>query len=115
MKIGVSSTGKDINDEVAEFFGRSPYFIIIDISGEDGKEWKVNEVIKNENTEQMSGAGVLTAKLIAEKNVNVLIAGNVGPRALDVLKQFNIEVYFADGKIKKVLREFMEGKIEKME
>ncbi|PIY78730.1 MAG: dinitrogenase iron-molybdenum cofactor biosynthesis protein, partial [Parcubacteria group bacterium CG_4_10_14_0_8_um_filter_35_7] len=39
---------------------------------------------------------------------------NVGPRALDVLKQFNIEVYYGDGTIKEVLQEFINGKLKKM-
>jgi len=63
----------------------------------------------------MSGVGVLTAKLMAEKNIQAVITGSVGPRALDVLKQFNIEIYSGEGIIKDVLQEFIDGKLKKVD
>ena len=63
----------------------------------------------------MGGAGISAAQLMAEKNINAVIAKNVGPRALDVLKQFNIEVYYGDGTMKEVLQEFINGKLKKIE
>ena len=111
MKIAVSSTGENLTDRVSEVFARCPYFIIAEV--ENGKIKKV-EAIKNESENQMGGAGISAAQLMAEKNVNAVITKNVGPRASDVLKQFNIGVYFGDGAIKKVLQEFIDGKLEKM-
>ena len=111
MKIAISSTGKNLTDSVSEVFARCPYFIIAEV--ENGKIKKV-EAIKNESENQMGGAGISAAQLMAEKNVNAVITKNVGPRASDVLKQFNIGVYFGDGAIKKVLQEFIDGKLEKM-
>jgi len=111
MKIAVSSTGENLTDSVSEVFARCPYFIIAEV--ENGKIKKV-EAIKNESENQMGGAGISAAQLMAEKNVNAVIAKNVGPRALDVLKQFNIGIYYGDGAIKKVLQEFIDGKLEKM-
>ena len=94
MKIAISSIDKNIESNVSDVFGRCPYFIIAEIK--DDKIEKT-EAIKNESTDQMSGAGISTAQLMAEKDVNVVITGNVGPRALDVLKQFNIGIYFGEG------------------
>ena len=111
MKIAISSTEKNLMDNVNDIFGRSPYFLIAEI--ENG-EIKKTEMIENKSTDQMSGAGISTAQLMAEKNVNVLITGNVGPRASDVLKQFNIEVYHGEGIMKDVLQQFIEGKLKKM-
>jgi len=110
LKVAVSSKGKNLESEVSDVFGRSPYFVIVEI---EGKEIKRTEIIENKSTEQMSGAGVLTAQLMAEKNVNAVITGNVGPRAFDVLNQFNIGIYVGDGTIKKVLQEFIDGKLKK--
>jgi len=110
MKIAVSSKEKSLISEVSDVFGRSPYFIIVEI--EDG-EIKRTEIIENKSTEQMSGAGISAAQLMAEKNVNAVITGNVGPRAFDVLNQFNIGIYVGDGMIKKVLQEFIDGKLKK--
>jgi len=111
VKIAVSSTGKHFNGKVSEVFARCPYFVIAEIK--DGKIEK-NEAIENKSTDQMSGAGISAAQLMAEKNVNAVITGNMGPRAFDVLKQFNIEVYYGNGVIKEVLQEFIDNKLEKI-
>ena len=103
---------KNINGNVSDVFGRCPYFVIAEII--DQKIEKT-EVIKNESIDQMSGVGVSAVQLMAEKNINVIITGNVGPRALDVLKQFNIKIYFGEGATKKVLQEFIDGKLKQIE
>lgn len=111
MKIAVSSTGKDFNGKVSEVFARCPYFVIAEIENE--KIQRV-ETIENKIANQLGQAGISVAQLMAEKNVNAVITGNVGPRALDVLNQFNIAIYYGDGTIEKVLREFIDGKLKKM-
>lgn len=111
MKIAVSSTNKALNAKVADVFGRCPYFIIAEIKN---KKIEKFEAIKNKNTEQMSGAGVLSSQLIAEKDVQIVITKNIGPRALDVLNQFNIKVYSGEGVIKQVLEELIDNKLEKI-
>ncbi|HDQ22397.1 MAG TPA: hypothetical protein ENN28_00290 [Candidatus Uhrbacteria bacterium] len=104
MKIAVSSTGQTIESNVADVFGRCPYFIIAEIK--DGKI-ENNETIKNVSVDQTSGAGISAAQLLAEKNVNVVIASNVGPRAQDVLKQFNIDIISGFGTVKESLQKFI--------
>ena len=111
MKIAISSTGKDLNDKVSEVFARCPYFIIAEI---ENQEIKKIEAVKNESENQMGGAGISAAQLMVDKNINAVITKNVGPRALDVLKQFNIGIYTGDGTIKEVLQEFIDGKLGKM-
>ncbi len=112
MKIAVSSKEKSLSGEVSDVFGRSPYFVIADI--EKG-EIKATEIIENKSTDQITGAGISAAQFVAEKNVNAVITGNVGPRALDVLRQFNIKIYYGDGKVEEVLQEFINGKLKKFE
>jgi len=111
MKIAVSSKEKNLSGEVSDVFGRSPYFVIAEI--ENG-EIKKTEIIENKSAGQMGGAGISAAQLMAEKNVNAVITSNVGPRAFEVLKQFNIEIYYGSGKIEEVLQKFIDGKLEKI-
>ncbi|MDD2730980.1 MAG: NifB/NifX family molybdenum-iron cluster-binding protein [Candidatus Portnoybacteria bacterium] len=111
MKVAVSSVGGNIESDVSNVFGRCPYFVIAEIK--DGKVEKT-EAIKNESVDQNSGAGVSTAQLMAENDVNAVITGNVGPRAMDVLKQFNIEIYSGKGTVKSVLQDFIGQKLEKI-
>jgi len=105
MKIAITSTGKEMSCDVAELFGRCPYFIIAEI--EDGKIIRT-EILKNESENQSSGAGMSAAKLLAENKVNAVIAKTIGPRAMDVLKQFNIEVYNGEGKVQDALQNFID-------
>ena len=111
VKIAISSTGENLTDNVSEVFARCPYFVISEI---ENKEIKKFEAIKNESKNQMGGAGISAAQLMAEKDIKAVITKNVGPRALDVLKQFNVEIYYGDGKIKEVLQEFIDGKLKRM-
>lgn len=110
MKIAISSTGKNLTDNVSEIFARCPYFIIAEV--ENGKIQKT-EVMENKIADQLGQAGISAAQQMAEKDVKTVITKNVGPRALDVLKQFNIEIYHGDGTIEKVLQEFIDGKLKK--
>jgi predicted Fe-Mo cluster-binding NifX family protein len=110
VKIAVSSMGKSIESNISDVFARCPFFIIAEI---ENQKIDKTEIIENENTNQMSGAGISAAQLMAEKNVNAIITGNVGPRAFDVLRQFNIEVYHGEGKVKEVIEKFIKGKLEK--
>jgi len=111
MKIAISSTNKNIESNVSDVFGRCPYFIIAEIKANKVEK---TESIKNESIDQTGGAGISTAQLMAEKNINAVITGNVGPRALDVLKQFNIEIYSGEGVVKDVLQNFIDGKLKKL-
>ncbi len=110
MKIALSSAGQHLDDEIAEVFGRCPYFIMAEIAkGKIGK----TEVIKNAGKDQASGAGMAAAKLVAEKGVSVVIAKNVGPRALDILQQFNIDVFMGAGTVEESLQGFIDKKLKK--
>jgi len=112
MKIAISSTGKKLTDNVSEVFARCPYFIIVEIKNGEIKKF---EAIENEIQNTMHGAGVSAAQLLAEKNIEAVITKNIGPRAFDVLRQFNIKVYSGSGKIEDVLKDFSQEKLKKVE
>ncbi len=64
MKIAVSSIDKTIDGNVSDIFGRCPYFVIAKIKNQKIEK---TEVLENKNTDQMSGAGISAAQLIAKK------------------------------------------------
>jgi len=111
MKIAISSTNQNINSEIDETFGRCPYFIIAEVK--DGKMEKI-EVIKNETTDQTRGAGISAAELVANKKVEAVITGNVGPRAFDVLNQFGIKIYAGKGTVKNAVQNFIDNKLKEI-
>ena len=104
MKIAISSTEKDLNSNVDNVFGRCPYFIIAEIKNR--KIIKI-EAVKNISAKKLGGAGISAAQLVADKGVNAVVTGNIGPRALNVLNQFKIKVYKDSGSIKQVLQKFL--------
>ncbi len=111
MKIAISSTGKSLESEIDARFGRCPYFLIVDV---DNKEIKNAKAIENTAAGQMGGAGITAAEIVANEKVNAVITANLGPRAFSVFGQFGIKVYQGRGKIKDVIREFIEGKLIEM-
>ncbi|RLE85485.1 MAG: dinitrogenase iron-molybdenum cofactor biosynthesis protein [Thermoprotei archaeon] len=112
MKVAVSSAGKDLDSNVSNVFGRCPYFIIAEI---ENKKIIKTEAIENAGARRMSGAGISAAQTVAEKGVKAVITGSIGPRASDVLRQFNIEVYRGSGIVRDVLQEFIDNKLERIQ
>ncbi|MFA5249641.1 MAG: NifB/NifX family molybdenum-iron cluster-binding protein [Candidatus Paceibacterota bacterium] len=110
MKIAISSSGRELGDRVSELFGRCPYFLIVEINGKEIGEIQAQE---NANSDQTGGAGIAAAKFLAEMDVNAVIAQNIGPRAADVLKQFNIETYYFDGAGEDAVQNFISGQLKK--
>lgn len=110
IKIAITSKGKDLNSEVDNIFGRCKYFIFAEV-----KNGKVGnfEAIENKFADQMGGAGISAAQFVVEKNVKTVITGTIGPRALDVLKQFNVKIYKGNNQVKEALKKFIENKFEK--
>jgi predicted Fe-Mo cluster-binding NifX family protein len=87
MKLCVTSTGKDLNSQVDERFGRADYFLIIDT------DTLSVEVVPNTAQATGQGAGIGAAQIIADKGVDVLLTGVVGPNAFHALKTAGIKIY----------------------
>jgi predicted Fe-Mo cluster-binding NifX family protein len=109
MKIAVSSTGKDLDSMLDVRFGRCNYFVIYDTEG--------GSVESFENRGQMSGggAGIAAAQQIIDKDVNVVITGNMGPNAFNLFKDSDIKVYRSGSiKIETAVQLFKEGKLNEL-
>lgn len=109
MKIVISSTGKKIEGKVNPQFGRSTYFVIVET--EDKKIAKTS-FFENNSANQTGGAGILTAQKVVETGAQAVITGNIGPKAMDVLKQFNIPIFSYEGLIKDAINSFLENKLK---
>lgn len=87
MNIAITTTGKGLDSELDPRFGRAQFIIIVDTNG------AIVEVIDNEtNRAALGGAGISTAKMLVDKNVNVLITGSCGPNARRVLDTAGVEI-----------------------
>lgn len=111
MKIAVSATGKGLESRVDERFGRCPNFVIIEV---EGKEIRGSEDMENTATAQMGGAGITASQMVADKGVEAVITGNMGPRAFQVFEQLGIEVYQGSGTVKEVAEKYISGELTRM-
>lgn len=84
MKIAIASEGKDIDSKVSSQGGRAPYYLVFENK-------KLLEVIKNPFAKGSGGAGFSVAYMLAEKKVNLVIAGKVGKNMIDALKDKGID------------------------
>jgi len=110
MKIGITSTGEDLNAEIDQRFGRCRYFLLVDI------ETMEFEVVSNENAMASGGAGIQAAQTIANKGVEAILTGNVGPNAFQTLSAAGIKVYTgASGKIIDAIDKYKKGEFNKTE
>jgi len=86
MKIVIPTNGKKgLKDSVAEHFGRCETYTFLDENG------KIIEIIEN-TSEHMGGSG-LPPELMKKYGANVLLCRGLGPRALELCKQFGMRVY----------------------
>ncbi len=108
MKIGISSTGRELSSELDPRFGRASYFLIVD------PETMAFEVIENtQNLNLPQGAGIQAGKTIADNNVDVLITGNCGPKAFMVLEKAGVKIITgAKGRADDVISLYKNGQLK---
>ena len=109
MKRAVPSKGeKGLRDRVADTFSRAPAFTIVTILDD---EISGVEVIKNKAAEMSQGAGPLAARTLKENQVEVLISGDIGPGATNILETIEIRIEKAEPgtKVKEAVENWVKG------
>lgn len=86
MKIGVSATSPGLDAQIDPRFGRCQYFIIVD------SDAMSCESCENASMAASGGAGIQAAQFIANKGVEVVLTGNVGPNAHTTLEAAGIRI-----------------------
>ena len=100
-----SETTGGLEDQVGYHFGRVANYTIY-----DGKTKKV-EVI--ENTSSHRGGTKLPAELLREYNVDIMICGGIGRRAIQLFEQYGVEIYIgAQGIVKDAIELFKQNKLQ---
>ncbi len=108
MKLAITSTGDSLSAEMDPRFGRAAFFTIVD---PDTLECQAVENAQNRNLPQ--GAGIQAGKTIINQQADVLITGNCGPKAFNVLSQAGIEIKIgASGQINTVIEAYQRGELQ---
>lgn len=96
-----------LESELSAHFGRCPYYTIVAV---EGNELVKSEVLKNPYFNNHQPGAV--PNFIRSQNVDVMIAGGMGPRAIDLFNQFGIEVATGvQGQVKNVAIAYLDGRI----
>ncbi len=108
MKIAVTSTGKTLQSDIDPRFGRAQYFIIVDPETLDF------EAVKNmENMNLPQGAGIQAGKTIVDNKAEVVITGNCGPKAFQVLLAAGVKVVVgASGRVIDGIQRYKNGELK---
>lgn len=113
MKIAVSASGDNLDSMVDTRFGRCPYFIIVET---ERNKIKGHEAVENTGGQAMRGAGITAAQLVANKDVKVVISGNMGPNAFNVLSQSGIKIFTGvyGITVKEAVQSYLKGEFKEM-
>ncbi|MFX1286353.1 MAG: NifB/NifX family molybdenum-iron cluster-binding protein [Promethearchaeota archaeon] len=106
MRLGIPSETKDgLQAQIGYHFGRVPSYTIYN------DETKEVEII--ENTSSHMGGTKLPAELLRDHNVDIMLCGGVGRRAIQLFEQFGVEVYIgAQGTVKDAIEQYNQKRLQ---
>lgn len=107
IKIAIpTDSRKGMEDTIADHFGRCNTFTFIDENG------NVLEIIDN-TTRHMGGSG-LPPELIKKHGADVLLCKDIGPRAIEMFQEFDIDVFVCNSNtVKEIFDRWKKQKIKK--
>jgi predicted Fe-Mo cluster-binding NifX family protein len=108
MKIAVTSKGTTVESQIDPRFGRAAGFMVCDI--ETG-ECQFKDNTQNLNAAQ--GAGIQSAKNVADSGASAIVTGHCGPKAFAALSAAGIKIYTgAEGTVAENIEKFKAGELK---
>ena len=106
MRVCITSTGPSLDSEMDPRFGRCQYFLFVDPQSLE------MEALENPNIGASGGAGIQSAQFVANKGVEAIITGQVGPNAFTTLQAAGLKILVgASGKVRDVLEKYKKGQL----
>ncbi|MGI6448770.1 MAG: NifB/NifX family molybdenum-iron cluster-binding protein [Desulfitobacteriia bacterium] len=87
MKIAITSMGQELTAGHDPRFGRCAYFLIYDTEEDTYK------AVENKGQLAGGGAGIAAAQQMTDEGVQVVLTGNLGPNAYNLIKASGIKAY----------------------
>lgn len=101
-------TGFGLEGSLSAHFGRCPFYVLVDVEGDKIVGFQVVDNPHFPNHQP----GVIP-QFIHSQKANVMIAGGMGPRAIDLFTQFGIDVATGvQGKVRDVVEAYLRGDIQ---
>lgn len=109
MKIAISANGKTNESNLDVRFGRCEYFQIHDTKNKEVK------ILENEGKLSNAGAGIVASNQLVDEKVDVIITGNLGPNALEIIEKAEIKAYKCENiSITSVLEKYNNKQLEEI-
>lgn len=110
MRIGICASNETTDSLVADRFARAEFYAVYDSETLQFKFY--NNTAKFEG----SGAGGKAVKVLGDLEVEIVLVPELGPKAIDALKIFEIKSYqYEQGKtVREALYEFFEKKLPEL-
>ena len=106
MKICVTAYSNDYDSQIDPRFGRCSFFVLID------PDTMQIEITPNLASGASGGAGIQAAQILVNKNVDMLITGNVGPKAFGALSSSGIKVITGVmGSVRTAIEKYKKGEL----
>lgn len=101
-KIAIASDGETIDSQVGYQGARSPWFLFFD------QEGQLLEALENPHRYTRGNAGIKCAELLAEHEITVFVAGNVGEKMASALESNNITFIAFTGSVEDAIKHVLE-------
>ena len=111
MKIAITAQGTELTSPVDPRFGRAKNFVVVDAESGDYTAYD-----NTQNLNAAQGAGIQSARNVVESGAEVVLTGNVGPKAFAALQAGNVQVCIgASGAVNEALEAYRNGTLQACE
>ncbi len=109
MRIAVSvDTNRGLDSQVAQHFGRCPWFAFVDLNGHE-----VEAVSVVDNPFYAAHQPGQVPHFIHSNHANVMLSGGMGGRAIQLFRQLGIQAATgASGTVREALERFLGGELK---
>lgn len=108
IRIAFASNNKnDVESDIAQHFGRCPFYTFIDV-----KNKSIKNVLVIENPYFNNHETGIIPEFIKENKVNIIVSGGMGKKAVEIFLKNNINVVTGiSGKIEDALKLYFKNKL----
>lgn len=107
MRVTVTATGSSLDAALDPRFGRCAYFVFVETDD------MTFEAVENANSALGGGAGIQSARLIAQRGAKAVLTGNCGLNAHETLRAAGIDVVVGcSGTVSEAIGRFTAGHLQ---